>query len=104
MTSNAHAVSSLVRTAARRRAGSYSGLLVVAFLLLFSSSAIPHEGRKHGDANVAQGWVCNAYGLSRKWSTYQGRPKATKEAAQRDVMTDCRKDAATCQPSGCWPA
>ena len=104
MTSNSYAVTSFLRTAVHSRVCSYSGHLVAAFLVLFSSTAVAHQGKKHSDASVTRGWVCNAYGLSRKWSTYKGSPKATKEAAQRDVMTDCRKDAAACQPSGCWPA
>jgi hypothetical protein len=81
-----------------------SALLVAAILPLLSAPALAHHGKKHDDANVSRGWVCNAYGLSGKWSTYQGTPKATKEAARRDVMTDCRKDASVCHPSGCWPA
>lgn len=78
-------------------------LLIAPFVLLFSATACA-DNRKHpNDTKITRGWVCNAYGLSGNWTTITGSPKATKEAAQRDVMKDCRKSSYVCQPSGCWP-
>jgi hypothetical protein len=76
-------------------------LLFTFVLLLGTAFAAPRTASK--DVKSTGGWRCNAYGKSGSWYTYTGTPKPTKDAAQRDVIADCRKDAIGCQPSGCWP-
>ena len=78
-------------------------ILLCTFLLLLSGKAFDAPLAVSKDVKMTGGWRCNAYGRMRNWSTYTGPPQPTKEAAQRDAMADCRKDAVGCQPSGCWP-
>ena len=77
-------------------------LLLCMFVLLLPGTAFSEPRTVPKDGKIT-GWRCNAYGKSGNWYTYTGTPKPTKEAAQSDVMADCRKDAIGCQPSGCWP-
>jgi hypothetical protein len=77
--------------------------LLCTFVLLLSGTAFAAPRTASTDVKITGGWRCNAYGRSGSWYTYTGTPKPTRDAAQRDVMADCRKDALACQPSGCWP-
>jgi len=76
-------------------------ILLCTFVLLLSGTAFAAPRSVAKDAKMTGGWRCNAYGRSGSWYTYTGAPKPTKDAAQSEVMADCRKDASACQPSGC---